>query len=281
MSVLQRFPILSFIVLTFIISHLINPVLVELVSILFPTAWLSFPMGQSLLNQYGGSIAALFLVWKLYGTKGIKSTLSYGEHDTMWYLVSILLPLGMILLSYSLAGIGIPELLSILVQHWQQYLLITGMFLITAGFAEEYGWRGFMLPQLLKTTSPLLATLLIYLVSALWHFPALLGGWKNEPLLPWLILALPIAIIHSWLFFKAKGNLLVPILFHACFDAQYAFYSQYVSNDQLNITGFHQGWTYIISYFILGLLIVIFTKAKLGFDPLTFSPDAYFDNKSL
>src|SRR5688572_24139636 len=103
MSVLYRFPVLSFIVLTFIISHLINPVFVELVSILFHTEWLSFPMGRSLLTQYGGSIAALFLVWKLYGMSGIKSTLSYSKpkkNDTIWFLVSILLPLLMILLSY-------------------------------------------------------------------------------------------------------------------------------------------------------------------------------------
>lgn len=283
MAVLHRFPILSFIVLTFIISHLINPVFVELVSILFHTEWLSFPMGRSLLTQYGGSIAALFLVWKLYGVRGIKSTLSYSKPkkgDAIWFLVSILLPLLMILLSYCLAGIRVAELLGILAQHWQHYLLTIGVFLITAGFAEEYGWRGFMLPQLLQTTSPLTATLLVYLVSGVWHFPALLAGWKNEPLLPWLILTVPIAVIHSWLFFKAKGNLLVPILFHACFDAQYAFYSQYIANDRLNNPGFHQGWTYIISYCILGLLIVIFTKAKLGFDPDNFSPSAYFGIKT-
>jgi uncharacterized protein len=97
-------------------------------------------------------------------------------------------------------------------------LLIIAGFIISAGLAEEFGWRGFLLPQLLKTQKPLTATLIIFTIGSLWHFPALLSGWKNEPVLPWVVFLFPITVIHSWLFFKSQGNLLVVIVFHACFE---------------------------------------------------------------
>ncbi|WP_394341687.1 hypothetical protein [Solitalea longa] len=108
----------------------------------------------------------------------------------------------------------------------------------------------------------------------MWHLPALLAGWKNEPLWPWLILSLAIAIVHSWFFFKSRGNLLVVILFHACFDAQYSFLSKFIPN--VSNTPFHQGWTYIILYCLLSLSIIFLTKGKLGYNKANLNLKEYF-----
>lgn len=287
-NIIDRFPIAFFILLTFLISHLLNPIIVELVHMAFPDFKFSFPMSglnnRSLVAQYGPTIAAIILVLRLYGTKGLKSTLRYSApkiSDLKWLMVSLIIPLSMILLSYRLAGVALHELAEILLGHWELYLLVIGGHIIASGLAEEYGWRGFMLPQLLNGRSPLMVAFLIYIIVCLWHFPALLAGWKNEPILPFLIIVLPITIIHCWLFFQSNGSLLAPIIFHAAFDAQYSFVSNFVSGDNLLNRPFHQGWTYITLYCLFALTIIILTKGSLGYDSLRFKTSDYFGTSGI
>jgi uncharacterized protein len=276
-----KYPIATFVLLTFFISHVINPVVVELLHIFFPRLSFDFPEGQlnerSLINQYGGTIAAVLITLKLRGVHGLKSMLAFSRitgYTFFWLLIAVLLPLIMIILSYHFAGVGLGMLLIILRDNFGFYLLIIAGFIMSAGLAEEFGWRGFLLPQLLKSQKPMVATGIVFVITSVWHFPALLAGWKNEPIWPWLVLSFAISIVHSWLFFKSRGNLWVVILFHACFDAQYAFFSGFVTN--VANTPFHQGWTYILLYCVFSLIVVITTKGKLGYDEANLDLNTYF-----
>jgi membrane protease YdiL (CAAX protease family) len=284
-SLLHRYPISAFVLLTFLTTHIVNPVVVEIVQILFPSFSFSFPLSglneRSVIAQYGGTLIAVYLVVKLYGVAGFKSTLqnSMLKQDSVKYLlISFMMPLSMILISYYLAGVHLDKLQDILAQNWQLYLLVIGGFILSAGLAEEYGWRGFLLPQLLKSKSPTMATLITFTVVSLWHFPALLAGWKEESLLPWLLLSVPVAIIHSWLFFKSRGNLIVVILFHACFDAQYSFFNHFIPSSVMPHHPFHQGWVFIALNCLAGFVIIVATRGTLGFNPKEFSISAYFGN---
>jgi membrane protease YdiL (CAAX protease family) len=284
-SLLRKYPISAFVVLTFFTTHIVNPVAVELVHMLFPAFSFSFTLSglneRSVIAQYGGTLVAIFLVIKLYGITGFKSTVQNSQlnmRSVKYLVISFIMPLAMILISYYLAGVGFDKLLDVLVQNWQLYLLVIGGFILSAGLAEEYGWRGFLLPQLLKSKSPMAATTIIFIVVSLWHFPALLAGWKEESLLPWLLLSFPVAIIHSWLFFKSKGNLIVVILFHACFDAQYSFFGSFIPSSVMEHHPFHQGWTFIALNCVVGLIIIVVTRGTLGFSPKEFSIAAYFGN---
>ncbi|MBD0296601.1 MAG: CPBP family intramembrane metalloprotease [Flavisolibacter sp.] len=283
---MKNYSVLVFVILTFLISHVVNPIIVELVRILFPSLSFDFPAAQlnerSLINQYGGTLAALLVTIKLYGMDGLKSMLRFSRitvQTAPWIGMSVLFPLIMILLAYALAGIHLSVLLAVLMDNWPFYLLIIGGFILSAGLAEEFGWRGFLLPQLLKTCKPLTATFITFLIVSLWHFPALLSGWKGEPVMPWIILSFPIAVVHSWLFFKSRGNLWVAIVFHACFDAQYSFYSHYIHDDSVPNIPFHQGWTYIVLYCWVAFLIIVFTKGSLGYDSSTLNLNKYFGEK--
>ncbi|QEC44916.1 CPBP family intramembrane glutamic endopeptidase [Pseudobacter ginsenosidimutans] len=277
-EVINKFPIISFIVLTFLVSHIANPIVVELIHIVFPGFTFSFPEAQlnerSLIAQYGPTIAALFLIIRLNGFRGLQSIIHFNRVTSAtagWLFVALALPLVMIVLSYLAAGVSFPALLTTLNDHWQVYVMIIAGFLISAGLAEEFGWRGFLLPRLLKTNSPLMATFIVFVVVSLWHFPALLAGWKTEPILPWTILSLAITIVHSWFFFRSGGNLVVVILFHASFDAQYSFYSRFIPGMNIANTPFHQGWAYILFYCLLALVIIVLTKGNLGSDCLAWN----------
>jgi membrane protease YdiL (CAAX protease family) len=280
-GIIRKYPVLSFVLLTLFISHVVNPVVVELVHIMFPGFGFDFPPAQlnerSLINQYGGTIAALLITLKLYGVNGLRTMLGYSritQYTLYWLLIAALLPVAMILLSYSLAGVTFGDLLRTLAYNFSFYLLTIGGFILSAGLAEEFGWRGFLLPQLLRTWSPLKATLISFVIISIWHLPALIAGWKDEPLWPWLILSLAIAVVHSWLFFKSGGNLFVVIIFHACFDAQYSFFSRFVT--YVPNAPFHQGWVYIISYLMLALIIVVSTRGRLGYNKRRLDPNSYF-----
>jgi len=282
-KLIEKYPINAFVLLTLFISHVLNPIVVELLHILFPGLTFEFRAAQlnerSLINQYGGTIAALIVTLRLYGIHGLKSMLSFSRiraNTLFWLFISLLLPLSMILCSYYLAGISLNTLLNTLKDNWSFYLLIIAGFMLSAGLAEEFGWRGFLLPQLLKVSKPMTATFILFVIVSLWHFPALLAGWKGEPVWPWIVLSFPIAVVHSWLFFKSGGNIIVVAVFHACFDAQYSFYSHFIRDNAIPNTPFYQGWTYIILYCLLALAIIVITRGTLGFATSNFDLNRYF-----
>src|SRR5688572_15652873 len=85
-SLLCKYPISAFVLLTFFTSHVVNPVVVELVHILFPAFSFSFPLSglneRSVIAQYGGTLVGMFLVIKLYGLTGFKSTVQNSQLNT-------------------------------------------------------------------------------------------------------------------------------------------------------------------------------------------------------
>ena len=72
---------------------------------------------------------------------------------------------------------------------------------------EEAGWRGFLLPRLLKRFDPLLASVYLALIWGIWHLPLHFTGYYNAVFgSPWgglltrLFTTVPLAIIFTWLF---------------------------------------------------------------------------------
>ncbi len=98
------------------------------------------------------------------------------------------------------------------------------IWLITFGFGEEIGWRGFALPRLQKTMSVSRATLILTLVWTLWHVPAFfyldtienLGGLIIIP--GFLIGVLFGALLLTWLYNGTGGSILMAAVWHAMFD---------------------------------------------------------------
>jgi membrane protease YdiL (CAAX protease family) len=83
------------------------------------------------------------------------------------------------------------------------------------GLGEEPGWRGFALPRLQKTYSPLMASFILAPIWALWHLP-LMGNEFPLPIIPaFLIALLAGTLIQTWLFNRTKGSVFAQMLFHA------------------------------------------------------------------
>jgi membrane protease YdiL (CAAX protease family) len=87
------------------------------------------------------------------------------------------------------------------------------------GLGEEPGWRCFALPRLQKRHTPLIASLILAPVWALWHLP-LMGNEFPAPVIPaFLISLLGGTLIQTGLFNHTKGSVFAQMLFHATVNA--------------------------------------------------------------
>ena len=83
------------------------------------------------------------------------------------------------------------------------------------GLGEEPGWRGFALPELQRRYSPLLASLILAPIWAIWHLP-LVGNEFPWPIVPVFLLSLfGATFMLTWFFNRTNGSVLLPMLFHA------------------------------------------------------------------
>ncbi len=90
--------------------------------------------------------------------------------------------------------------------------------LLGGSLGEEVGWRGFLLPQLLRRNSPLTASLILGVVWALWHLPIdIYAGYLLEGFGAIVIRTttlLPLSILFTWFYLKTDGNLLIALFLH-------------------------------------------------------------------
>jgi len=97
---------------------------------------------------------------------------------------------------------------------------------IHGGLSEEPGWRGFALPRLQVKFSPLVASLILGVVWAVWHAPARFGGVAamslEDTLINFMIIAF-VTVIFTWFYNRTKGSILAPALLHASMNTTGAF----------------------------------------------------------
>jgi len=82
---------------------------------------------------------------------------------------------------------------------------------------EEFGWRGFALPRILETRSPLSASLILGAIHAVWHVPLFFIATTSQSHLSFPLFftgVISIAIIDTWLYLRTDANLLLAILVH-------------------------------------------------------------------
>jgi membrane protease YdiL (CAAX protease family) len=90
--------------------------------------------------------------------------------------------------------------------------------LLGGSLGEEIGWRGFLLPGLLRRMNPLSASLVLGVVWGVWHLPIdLYAGFAVNGLgavLVRIIYAIPLSILFTWFYLRSRGSLLVALLLH-------------------------------------------------------------------
>jgi len=203
MSAVRRHPLITFFVLTYAI------------------AWGFLPFGS--FGAFGPLVAALIVIPITQGWAGLRDLggrMIRWRARWIWYALAIGLPLAVFLVTIGLnvaLGAGAPSLAQF--SPWYIVIVVFAVRLINpleGPLGEEPGWRGFALSRLQADRSPLLATLILALVVAVWHAPLLLPQFAQFSLRPIeLLTTFAITFWYTWLFNRTGGSVLMTVVAHS------------------------------------------------------------------
>jgi uncharacterized protein len=91
---------------------------------------------------------------------------------------------------------------------------------VSAGLGEEIGWRGFLVPELAKTSSFTATSLISGIIWSLWHYPILIFADYNAGTPTWYgltcftVMVISISFIFAWMRLKS-GSVWTAAILHA------------------------------------------------------------------
>lgn len=215
---------------------------------------LSLPVPRDLLvtlGQIGPFAAALGVAWVTGGGQGLRELLGRlvrWRARPVWLAVSLLLlpatMLGAIVLYASLHG-AVTTL-----QFRDSWTTLPGHFIYTlllcGPLGEEPGWRGFALPRLQDQYGSVTASIWLGLLGAGWHLPL---WWMYPPPCPYplfLVGAVLLTFLFTWLFNHTNGSVFYSLTFHASLST--------ASVRLPEVPAYHY-WVLCLLMVVLGILI--------------------------
>lgn len=227
-------------------------------------------------GAYLGPLGAAFIVTAISeGRAGLRRwrgrLLRFGVSGK-WYAIAFfsvpaLLMVGTLIVApESVAGFRLPTLALLLF-----YIPALLLQVVTTGLAEEPGWRDFALVRHQRRQGPLLGTLILSLLWAVWHFPlfltewgAALGGVNPRAIVIFTGFCIAISIVITWIFNKTRGSLPLAILVHVSNNnfasvLWFAMFTTLAAQDAL-LGG-------VVGFGVVALVILAATRGKLGYDP--------------
>jgi uncharacterized protein len=237
---------------------------------LLPFSWpIPFPVAAVVAPFAGPTLAAFIMAGVTGGRAGILRLLRRivrWRVGFQWYLFAVVgIPaitvLGAIVLPGVLASYQTPAL-SLVLTYPVSFVVA---FVIGGPLGEEIGWRGFALPRLQWLYGPLVGSFILGPLHVFWHLPLFWipqWGTLRDTILDvlWYFLAGVFAtFIFTWLFNNTKGSVLLIILMHTSFDAFFVERLLLAPIAASNLTLMN-------GLGVLALLLVVFTRGRLGYD---------------
>ncbi len=169
-------------------------------------------------NPRGPLVAALLVGGIASGKAGLRDVLGRivrVRFPLRWYFVILGLPVLICSLALTVMGLfGKPLALpgTAALRELPDRFIFIFLFI---GLGEEPGWRGFALPRLQRGHSPVIASLILAPIWAVWHLP-LLGNEFAPAVIPAFLISLVAGtLIQTWIFNRTRGSVFAQMLFHA------------------------------------------------------------------
>jgi membrane protease YdiL (CAAX protease family) len=232
---LRRHRLAGFFLLTFALSWGV-PVAFLLAAPVLPVAVsVSGYSPLAFLAVWSPSIAAFVVVGVTDGWAGIRA---YARRVTRlrgswtWYAVVLVgVPLVYLLSAVVASATGGPPLR--VGSDWLPAFVTVSLLRATQGPVEELGWRGFALPLLQRRHSGLVSGVVLGLVWALWHTPALVVSTAEfarvGPLFPGVVRLFAVlvatSVVLTVVFNGSRGSVPVAVLFHWLTNLDYPWES--------------------------------------------------------
>jgi membrane protease YdiL (CAAX protease family) len=211
MSLVKRHPLITFFVLANAIS------------------WVGWPLYAAGIWPIpflatGPLIAALIVIPISQGLSGLRelgSRMIRWRVRWYWYVLAVGLPLAVLLVTVGLnvaLGAEAPSLAG--VGSLSTLLTVFAVRLINpldGPMGEEPGWRGFALPGLQTTLSPLASTLILAVLITGWHLPSFLieGGFQPSIFVGGVVGTVAVTFWYTWLFNHTGGSVLLVLVAHS------------------------------------------------------------------
>lgn len=215
-------------------------------------------------NPLGPLVAGIIVTAIVSGRSGLReffSRLVRGRVGLKWYLITFAAPALICLIavaitlsfgwSWKVSGWQIEKLRELP----ERFLFI----LLFIGLGEEPGWRGCALPQLQTKYSPLMASLILAPVWALWHLPLIGNEFPLPIVIPFLLSIFGGTFALTWVFNGTKGSVLLPMLFHATLNTVGAGLIFPLFSDTALVALW---WIYGFVWLCIGLGVLLFCTNK-------------------
>lgn len=223
-TLINRHPLIGFVAINYAISWaFLFPALQSLkhAKTFTPLALLG------MVGQYGPSIAAVIVLAATRGAPGVRAAfrrfLRWRVHF-VWYLFVLLVPLCIYTLAVWVSARP----------NWavsQGLLGIPLAFLLALPFGplgEELGWRGFLLPELLRRHGPFKSTVILGLIWSTWHLASFTYPGAAIPafehvsaysIFLFFCANGAVAFLFTYVFIRTGGSLLLMVLLHMAYNA--------------------------------------------------------------
>lgn len=275
-SLLARYPLTFYFLFAYAFAWL---VWMPLVLSKDGTGVLSFrsPVGASasiVIASFGPFLSAFIMTGITEGREGIGRLLRrcvLWRVEFRWYLfiligIPMILVLGVIVLPGAMASFqGFASLVSI------PWLILIVYVFFHGPVGEEPGWRGFALPHLQRRYGPLVGSLILGPLWALWHLPLFwVPAWSFPPTLAnigmFVIASIPFTIIMTWVFNNTKDSVFIAILLHGTFDMTFVILNLLFT--AAIVTDYGSTVPILIGCGAAALLVIALTRGRLSYNPL-------------
>lgn len=213
------------------------------------------------IGAHGPLFAAGILTYRAGGWKAVRQLIRSGfqlRMPTVWWLIILLLPA---LLSGAAVWLNVflngyrPDT-TLWSQPWMIPLTFLFLFFLGGSFQEEFGWRGYALPRLLRMWNPLIASLFLGVIWGVWHLPLFFISGVSQSFMPFsifLLLAIAFSIFFTWFYLKTDRNLFSALLFHTAINTSLSVFPPV----EQRAGGNQMAFTYLMVAYALASLVVV------------------------
>lgn len=268
---LRRHPLVSFFVIAFALAWVIEVPLALSANGVLPK--LPEPIAGLVIAAatFAPAASAFIMTGLIDGKPGVARLLRrlvLWRVGIQWYLyVLVGVPVIVLLGALVVPGVAasFQPLIGPMLAAYPLAFLMT--FLLGGPLGEEPGWRGFALPHLQGRFGPLLGSVILGLMWALWHFPLFWSGVWTAPTLAnmvmFTVMITGLTIIMTWVFNHAKTSVLLTMLMHASFNTFAnkgigALFPAPILNDYGLLP-------VLVGFTVTALVLIIVTRGRLGY----------------
>lgn len=276
-SLIRRHPLTSFFVLANLVSwvawtpYILSATGLGVLDFTFPALLGSTQFLGVLPGAYLGPIFSAYIVTVVAdGREGVRRwvrRMTNWRVKWSWYVLAALgVPAAVIAAGSALTGgdVRMPAV-ALLVAYLPMLLLQ----MISTGLAEEPGWRDFALPRMQHRFGPLVGTIILGLLWALWHLPLFMSEWGGWPDVTWLRVGEFIAfccvfsIVVTWMFNRTGQSLPLIMVLHVSVNnfMSVVYGSMFPSID----TAEQASHVTLLAGTTAALVVLVATRGRLGY----------------